>query len=480
MRHASMAPPCCKPCPPCCRPWPNRWRCATWPACGCCSAAANPCRANWSAASRRICPFRWSTWYGPTEATVQCAFHVCAPDDADTRDPVPLGRPLPGTTFHIDAADDADGSGELIIEGPGVASGYHGQPGRTAARFGASATSGRSYRSGDRVRRDAQGDYLFLGRSDNQVKLRGQRIELEEIEHALARSTPALRGAVAIVNEAQQIEVFLDIAAHDWDEAAARSAMAAALPGFMQPLVYTRLERFPVLPNGKGSRRRACAWHHARGTRGARGQAGGRRAGARNRHRRRRIRHAGPCRPRPGGARAGRLVRLVAAGRRRRQPFLPSRRPFAACHAVDRHGEPGLRPAAVRQRPVRPTHAGRLDPDGGSRRPRRRYPAAADGGRQNWEDRQARNRCGSCIPPAAASGATGTSPNPPRRWNPTASRANRWTTAARSKRICGAWRGAMRNTCWREQPQGPVVLCGYSFGGNVAYEMAVYLRSREA
>lgn len=192
--------------------------------------------------------------YGPTEATVQCAFHVCRPDDGDRRDPVPLGRPLPGTAFHIDAADTVDGAGELIIDGPGVAMGYHGRPELTAARFGVADAGQRMYRSGDRVRRDAHGDYVFLGRTDNQIKLRGLRIELEEIEHALARSTPALRGAMAIVNDAQQIEVFLDIRAADWDESAVRAAMAAALPGFMQPLVYTVLDSFPLLPNGKRDR----------------------------------------------------------------------------------------------------------------------------------------------------------------------------------------------------------------------------------
>ncbi|ANN73802.1 amino acid adenylation domain-containing protein [Bordetella bronchialis] len=192
--------------------------------------------------------------YGPTEATVQCAFHVCEPGDGDTRDPVPLGRPLPGTAFHIDAADAESGAGELIVEGPGVAQGYRGQPELTATRFGVSRTGGRTYRTGDRVMRDGRGDYLFLGRGDNQVKLRGLRIELEEIEQALLRAMPALRGAMAIVNPAQQIELFVDAGTMPWDEAAARAALAGALPAYMQPALYTVLDRLPALPNGKWDR----------------------------------------------------------------------------------------------------------------------------------------------------------------------------------------------------------------------------------
>ncbi|CAM3584656.1 Carrier domain-containing protein [Bordetella sputigena] len=191
--------------------------------------------------------------YGPTEATVQCAFHLCQPGDGDTRDPVPLGRPLPGTTFHIER-DTPDGSGELTVDGPGVATGYHGQPALTADRFGISRQGGRTYRTGDVVALDRHGDYVFLGRTDNQVKLRGLRIELEEIESAVARCAPALRGAMAIVNDAQQIEVFVEAGMHDWNEAGVRAAMAAALPAYMQPAIYTRLERLPLLPNGKRDR----------------------------------------------------------------------------------------------------------------------------------------------------------------------------------------------------------------------------------
>jgi amino acid adenylation domain-containing protein len=193
--------------------------------------------------------------YGPTEATVQCAFHVCRPGDADARDPVPLGRPIPGTAFHIDRAHAAAEPGELLIEGPGVALGYHNLPGQSAARFGVSpATGHRHYRSGDLVGRDDHGDFVFVGRVDNQVKLRGLRIELEEIEHAIATALPAVRKAMVVINDAQQVEAFIETDTATWDEGAARAAVGAAIPAFMQPSRYTVLERIPCLPNGKRDR----------------------------------------------------------------------------------------------------------------------------------------------------------------------------------------------------------------------------------
>ncbi|WP_158515146.1 amino acid adenylation domain-containing protein [Bordetella sp. H567] len=412
--------------------------------------------------------------YGPTEATVQCAFHICTPGDTDTRDPVPLGRPLPGTTFHIDAADGTDGAGELIIDGPGVASGYHGQPGLTAARFGASDTGGRTYRSGDRVRRDAQGDYVFLGRTDNQVKLRGLRIELEEIEHALARSTPALRGAVAIVNDAQQIEVFLDIDAADWDEAAARQAMASALPGFMQPLVYTRLARFPVLPNGKRDRAAVRALSTARavpaappdatqapGAATADAVSGTRDAAAHDVAARVRAAWSGLL---PHGSgddshffRAGGhsllAMQLIATVNRDFDLQLSASALFAqpTLGALIRMVEAAVHDAGTRPLPMA---AARLGGPAGAQPVWFVHPAG--GGiwcyRDIAESAQAMESYGIACEPLDDGGAYETDL---RRM------ARRYAEHVLAR-----------------QPDGPLVLCGYSFGGNVAYEMAVHLQSQ--
>lgn len=409
--------------------------------------------------------------YGPTEATVQCAYHACRPGDTDMRDPVPLGRPLPGTSFHIDA-DAADGSGELIIDGPGVASGYHGQPELTAARFGISPTGGRTYRSGDRVMRDPLGDYVFLGRTDNQVKLRGLRVEPEEIEHALLRSIPALRAAVAIVNDAQQIEVFLDIPAADWNEAAARAAMAAALPAFMQPLLYTRLDSLPALPNGKRDRAAVRLLSASRSMRpvpaatSLEPAAGGSAQATQS-----------PSVPDDVAARvraawAGLLpldrgddshffragghsllaMQLIATLNRDFDLKLSAGALFAqpTLGALTRMVE-----AAVLDTGTRPLPASvaRLGGPAGAQRVWFVHPA----GGGIW-----------CYRDIAQS----------------ANAMESYGIACEPLDDAGAYETDMRRMARRyaqevlaQQPDGPVVLCGYSFGGNVAYEMAVHLQS---
>ncbi|MDG4864739.1 amino acid adenylation domain-containing protein, partial [Streptomyces sp. T-3] len=124
--------------------------------------------------------------YGPTETTIwSCAAHV------RTGEPVTIGRPLPGTRVLV--ADSALGPvptgvcGELLIGGPGVAQGYLGDPERTAARFlpDPESPGERLYRTGDLVRMRSDGLIEFVGRADDQVKVRGHRIELGEIEAAL-------------------------------------------------------------------------------------------------------------------------------------------------------------------------------------------------------------------------------------------------------------------------------------------------------
>jgi amino acid adenylation domain-containing protein len=144
--------------------------------------------------------------YGPTEATISATFWSCKPDGERRR--VPIGRPIANTTVYV-----VDQSlqpvpigvpGELCIGGVGLARGYFGRPGLTAERFVPdpfAATGGaRLYRTGDRARYLADGTLEFLGRLDNQVKLRGNRIELGELE-AVLREHPAVQESVALVRE---------------------------------------------------------------------------------------------------------------------------------------------------------------------------------------------------------------------------------------------------------------------------------------
>jgi natural product biosynthesis luciferase-like monooxygenase protein/FkbM family methyltransferase len=142
--------------------------------------------------------------YGPTETTIWSA--VGAIESAAP--PVALGRPIAGTEIRL--VDEGlqpvpvGTPGELLIGGLGVARGYHGRPEQTAARFIPDPWSGRPgsrlYRTGDLARWQPDGRLVFLGRLDHQVKLRGYRIEMGEVEAALARH-PAVREAVATVRE---------------------------------------------------------------------------------------------------------------------------------------------------------------------------------------------------------------------------------------------------------------------------------------
>ena len=147
--------------------------------------------------------------YGPTEAVVGCVVHRFDPTtDDDSR--VPIGGPIDGVEVEV---LDATGTpvpegvpGELWIASRGLARGYLGASGRTAASFlpNPRVPGGRRYRTGDRVREVAPGRLEFLGRLDRQLKLSGHRIEPAEVEAALL-SHPAVEQAVAVVREGRAV-----------------------------------------------------------------------------------------------------------------------------------------------------------------------------------------------------------------------------------------------------------------------------------
>lgn len=199
--------------------------------------------------------------YGPTEAAVDVTFHRC--DRASAGADVPIGRPIPGNTIHV--VDSAMRRvpqrvpGDLHIGGLQVARGYVGAPGLTAARFGPDpfcSATGTMYDSGDRARVDPDGNLRYLGRSDDQVKLRGQRIELNEIAVALRRH-PDVDDAAVIVREDRPGDVRL--AAYVAGEPSIpdlRRHLERELPAYMVPSSYTRIEHLPTTPNGKLDRGR--------------------------------------------------------------------------------------------------------------------------------------------------------------------------------------------------------------------------------
>lgn len=202
--------------------------------------------------------------YGPTEDTVFSTAAAVPPGAGE----VTIGRPVAGTQCHIlDAALQpvpAGVPGELHLAGDKLARGYLHDPERTCERFveaapGPGLPVQRLYRTGDLCRWNAQGEIEFLGRMDAQVKLRGFRIELEEVESALL-SLPGVDAAAAAVVETGDGRRMLAgyVVSRDPDAAgeAARAHVARCLPRYMVPQQVVRVASLPRLPNGKLDRSR--------------------------------------------------------------------------------------------------------------------------------------------------------------------------------------------------------------------------------
>ncbi|WP_081908917.1 non-ribosomal peptide synthetase, partial [Gordonia terrae] len=208
---------------------------------------------------------RISNLFGPTEAAVEVTAATPHPDAVV----VPIGRPVWNTrTFVLDARlrpVPAGITGELYLGGAQLARGYAGRPDLTAERFVADPAGGgaRLYRTGDLVRRNRAGDLEYLGRSDFQVKLRGQRIELGEIEAVLA-TVDGVRQAVVTVASApggsEHLVGYLiapDGGGTNGDEVVgrAREAVTASLPAYMRPTHWVSLTEAPLGSTGKLDRK---------------------------------------------------------------------------------------------------------------------------------------------------------------------------------------------------------------------------------
>jgi amino acid adenylation domain-containing protein len=190
--------------------------------------------------------------YGPAEATVLATTHVLTRDDVE-RGQIPIGRPADG--YQVVVTDDEDRAlppgqaGEIRIRGVGVARGYLGDPGETARRFvrvAGGAGAEREYRTGDLGRMSADGVLDFLGRVDREVKIRGVRLDLEQIERELA-ALPGVQDAVAIARD-QQLTGYLQPAPGARpDPARLRRDLAARLPGHMVPSVLMLVDEWPVM-----------------------------------------------------------------------------------------------------------------------------------------------------------------------------------------------------------------------------------------
>ncbi|GHJ42782.1 hypothetical protein Cs7R123_01240 [Catellatospora sp. TT07R-123] len=199
--------------------------------------------------------------YGPTETTV--AVFMCDVDEVPEqrrRGVVPLGRPLPGVVCHVTGPHGgpvpAGVPGELWIGGPSVARGYAGRDDLTAERFVPDPfdPAGRCYRTGDRVQLMPDGEVRFLGRLDDQVKVRGFRVELGEVAAALRAAPGVAEAAVLPVGEAHQRRLVAWIAPETADPAAVRAALRARLPEYMLPSALVTLPALPLTANGKVDR----------------------------------------------------------------------------------------------------------------------------------------------------------------------------------------------------------------------------------
>jgi acyl-coenzyme A synthetase/AMP-(fatty) acid ligase len=187
--------------------------------------------------------------YGPTEV-VAATFHEVGEVDGGLRS-VPVGRPIPGREIVLDGAEggdeDGDGVGEICIRSPYL-----------------TASAGDVYRTGDLARRLPGGELLFVGRVDNQVKVRGQRVELEDVEAAVV-ATGAASEAVAAVrtgpDDSQALVAFVVPAdPARFDAAWLRRRLADALPPYMVPSALVAVDTLPRNANGKVDRRAVRDW----------------------------------------------------------------------------------------------------------------------------------------------------------------------------------------------------------------------------
>ena len=211
--------------------------------------------------------------YGPTEAAIDVTWWP-AEAAGDESAVVPIGKPIANLRVHVldhrGAPVPVGVAGELHIGGVGLARGYHHRPALTAERFvpdplageladGFDAPGGRLYRTGDRARLLPSGDVEFLGRLDHQVKLRGYRIEIGEIEAVLAQHPAVKSAAAGVWGDASDRRLVAWVEAEAGEEVPSRSDLrvflADLLPEYMVPSVFVPMDEMPVTANGKLDRR---------------------------------------------------------------------------------------------------------------------------------------------------------------------------------------------------------------------------------
>ncbi|WP_084598709.1 AMP-binding protein [Actinoplanes subtropicus] len=205
--------------------------------------------------------------YGPTEATIAVTGFQPGPDVSawlgDGNGVLPIGHAFPGqqATVHVAGAPAARGAtGELWLAGSQVAAGYWNDPVRTASRF-VTGPDARWFRTGDLVRADGSGLLHYHGRTDDQIKINGFRVELLEVDHVLRTACDRPDALAVPWPSASAVEHLVAVVARGGDRAPRQiiDACARSLPGYMVPRRVLVVDEIPRNPNGKLDRKAAAA-----------------------------------------------------------------------------------------------------------------------------------------------------------------------------------------------------------------------------
>lgn len=202
-----------------------------------------------------------SLWnmYGPTETTIWSTLSEVVADGGE----VTIGRPIGNTQIYIVSPDmellPRGVAGELLIGGAGVAQGYLGQPDLTTASFIENPFTGvgRVYKTGDLCRWREDGNLEYLGRMDGQVKLRGHRIELQEVESVLAGLEGVKASAARLHEDGSGGKVLCGyvVSEGEWDPRGMKKVLGKVLPSYMVPGFIERLNEMPLTTSGKVDRK---------------------------------------------------------------------------------------------------------------------------------------------------------------------------------------------------------------------------------
>lgn len=198
--------------------------------------------------------------YGPTEITCNCTYYVVEREFAKDES-LPIGRPFPNErVFLLDETDNLitapEQTGEVCVAGTALALGYYNAPQQTAKAFVQNPLNRTYpetvYRTGDLAYYNTDGDLVFAGRKDFQIKHMGHRIELEEIERSMGSCQGVVRACCVFDAKRNRIVAFY---VGETEKDALYAELAAKLPVYMIPSVFHKMESLPVTPNGKLDRK---------------------------------------------------------------------------------------------------------------------------------------------------------------------------------------------------------------------------------